>query len=235
MPPQPLRSVHRTAKVYADHTGIARSPELVQLVGQAIAIWAHVESSLANLLAVMLKGASAETAIAMFGALTSTNAQTDVLRAAAELALKDTTSKRIFEAIIRLVRERARTRHKFAHWLWTSSKDVPDALLLIDPRADQQTKLDVAALFDAIRSGTLTEVTEKDHPELDKRMVWVYRRRDLEEIIEDFTRISVICRGYVRSFLLGPRMRNRMHQLLLAEHQIQKMLARIEKAAPDAP
>src|SRR5438477_4398207 len=93
MPPQPLYSVRRNAKIAPDHLDIRKRPELAQLLGIAIATWAHVESALAGLLAGMLGGKPAETPIAMYNALTSTASQYAAMRAAADTSLRDLTHK----------------------------------------------------------------------------------------------------------------------------------------------
>jgi L-alanine-DL-glutamate epimerase-like enolase superfamily enzyme len=187
MPPQPLHSVRPKAKVTVDHVGITDRPELAQLLGTAIAIWAHVESSLAGLLAGILGGKPAETPIAMYSALTSTASQYAALRAAADTALHDSDSKKLFEAIYHLVTRNSNARHKFAHWLWATSDELVDALLLVDPRAAIAHKMDMVGALSS--ADTLSEVLSLTIPEMDRRRVWVYRKPEFEEVITNFTEI----------------------------------------------
>jgi hypothetical protein len=125
MPPQPLLSKCRDAKVSVDPLVLRQHPTLAASIADITATWAHIECNLGVILARML-GAAARTSMAMYAALKSTTAQMDALQAAAAATL---TPERLelFGVMIAVVKRAALKRNRVVHWLWGESPQVPNA------------------------------------------------------------------------------------------------------------
>jgi hypothetical protein len=133
MPPQPLSSVKKSARIISD-PGVLRSrPELAVLIGDVISLWSHIEADLSVVLIRML-GGGVRSGSAMYQAVQSFRVQMTVIDAVAKIEVEHEYLP-IFEAVLTLVRRAARKRDKLAHWLWAISPDINDALLLLDPNA----------------------------------------------------------------------------------------------------
>ena len=129
-----------------------------------IAEWSILENFMSGLFVTML-GANPGPAIAIYSALTSAAAQRDALRAVASNVMSPDELD-VFDAILSLFTSAAKDRNKIAHWIWGYSTDLPDAVLLGDPKA-----------MLAFRTAVLASTTEVDRtsalPELPKDDIFV--------------------------------------------------------------
>jgi hypothetical protein len=110
MPPQPLKSVRRNARAKADPLALRNNPALAAKIAEAIGFWARVESTLGNMLALMLK-TGARVSMAMFGAIVNSRIQLDVIESAARVTLPPEDFE-IFGALMVLVKRAGAKRHK---------------------------------------------------------------------------------------------------------------------------
>jgi hypothetical protein len=129
---QPLSHVNSKATIamMQDDT-MASQPKIAVAIAECIGQWAEIENILGLILSMLL-GAEARAGIAMFHSLNNTNSQMSVLNAAAEIKLTQ-EFKDVFDAVMILVRGLAKERNRFVHWCWARSKELPEALLLVDP------------------------------------------------------------------------------------------------------
>lgn len=123
----------------------------------------------------------------MFGALQSNAAKIATVTAAANTLLKDEVLE-AFDAIMPLVRAAASQRHEFAHHLWGASDDIPDALLLVDPKHSLGWSVDVQEAITqtykrSVRLGELNELAPL--PEYPREQVMVWRSADLERYTKE--------------------------------------------------
>jgi hypothetical protein len=124
VPPQPIRSVRRNATVQLDHLALFRHPDLANYVAEIVALWSRIDSELGAILAYMLKG-DVRSSVAMYSALTSSQAQMAALEAAAGVSLPPDDLK-LFGAVIKLIKRAGAKRNKLAHWLWAVGRVTRD-------------------------------------------------------------------------------------------------------------
>jgi hypothetical protein len=103
-------------------------PALAVKFAHVVALSAQLENRLAALLSILC-GSNAETTMAMFMAVNSSDAQRSMLRAAAECVLTGHELEQ-FGDLMDEFRTRYRERNKIVHGLWSTSTSHPNALLL---------------------------------------------------------------------------------------------------------
>ena len=166
--PQPLSRVRPGGCSYhLNNVGdypLREREQLARAAMEGIASFATVESWMLELY-LELAGGNKSIAASMFLTLESRSARSSVLQpliAALEPRYQD-----LYRAIAKLLRTRALDRDKLAHWVWGVSNDLPDALLLADPKA--------LALINYAERAETSRLP--DH-------IFVYRASDFVSIIE---------------------------------------------------
>lgn len=167
----------------------------------AIAAWSNVESFMLKTYVELAGGADADAA-AIFVALETRSAKSAAIDTLARLKLDD-KHLALLRAIISIVNSTQKTRDKLAHWTWGISPQIPDAVLLSDPRNLEQTP--------------------------DK--IFVYRAKDFDDLTAKCDRICGW--GMLFRFILNEHPVNsdgRIYDKLYAEPEIQNLLNRRKKA-----
>jgi hypothetical protein len=132
MPPQPLSKVYPKAFIrIAPALALANREMLAPKVLSVIAWGAQDEWLWANILTMLLKG-DPEAGMAMYEALSGSEARRAALLAAGKVRLPPDDFL-MLQAVQRAIAPARRLRNKFAHHLWADSEHLPDALLLIPP------------------------------------------------------------------------------------------------------
>lgn len=223
MPPQPLSSVNSTTPVLFHPKALTERPELAVLVSRAIAGWSEIEGQMGYMLVRML-GASAEPALAMYSALTSARAQIAATKSAAAAVL-DAERLEMFEAVLRIASSVSGKRHHLAHRTWGYAESLPHALLLADGKDISQFW---KAVFESARRLSRGETT--DMPDWNRDKILVYKRRDLEEIIEQMDELQDYF--YQLSFLIEPEdhWRHQTLNYLNSKQNIQQAIVQIRKS-----
>lgn len=203
--PQPLSRVVPNASVVFGNAGdrpLARHPELAVLAIEAIASWSNVESFMLKLF-VSLLGGNGSLAAEVFLALENQAAKNTAINAAASSVLRELTGElRVLKAILAITKTNEKERNKLAHWTWGDSPNIPDGVVLIDPRA-------TLGHFD------LSEV-------------YVYKAQDFAQIIQANDRLCGF--GLRFNFILKGHVANRDGRLLAelsTEPEIQERLIRM--------
>jgi hypothetical protein len=205
MPQQPLSSVAPNASLTIGHAGgdwvFVKHPELAMFVAQAIASWSNVESFLLNL-SVELMGRPKDTATTVYLALDTQGAKAKAVTAVAAVKLPK-EQQALLRAILAIARSVQKSRDKIAHGTWGVSPDLPDALLLADPK-------------------TLVGDERPDY-----RDIYVYKKQDFVDIINACDRICGY--GLRLAFILKGHVANARGELfreLCAEPEIVERLRR---------
>ena len=199
--PQPLSRVNPNAGFRIGNVGddpLQRHPELALLAVQVVASWSNVDAFLLRLF-VELMGGPRDTAATVFLALETQSAKTAAINAVAR-ALPD-NHQRVLRAILAIAKTHQRGRDKIAHWIWGDSDALPEAILLIDPRA----------------------MAGDEPPNRDD--IYVYRRNDFIELIRANERVAGF--GMDLRFILMGHVANRdgaLYARLCAEPEIQERL-----------
>jgi hypothetical protein len=183
---------------------------------RVIAIWAEIESDLAVLLARMLK-ADIEIGVAMYQALTGGVGRKAAFLAAAETALKE-WQVLLLRAVINASNGSRNTRNDFAHHLWATAKELPDALLLMPPSVaiDRHVKQIVGAPNPHTEGRIITPQN------FDYSKIFVYRKPDLDSALSAALDASVQ-HAYLY-MIIGKPVIEQARRLLLREPRVQQAL-----------
>jgi hypothetical protein len=225
MPPQPLSRVRPKADAIADPGALRRVPAIAAHVGEIVATWARIESTLGITLAGMLD-AGVRASVAIYAAILNSKAQMDALEAAAKVTLEPKDFK-LFGAVIILIKRAGSKRHKLAHWLWGYAPEIKDALLLFDPNAVLDLSVATSVFIKSVINGNYTT---EERSTLDKSRVFVYREKDMLEILNEVQNVDAISRKFAAlAFRPDAAGAAQLRTQLLAEPQIQEALRRIRE------
>jgi hypothetical protein len=140
--PQPLNRVNRAANILFGGGAVATDPRVGVLPMVVISVCSNMDGQLTELLQVLLKAGSLRVVTALYQAVQSQTARNAALKAAAEKALRDPEQLRMWRAVMKAIKPVFDHRDAFAHGAWGTSPDIPDALLLADPRLFTQSIVD---------------------------------------------------------------------------------------------
>lgn len=188
--PQPLSRVSRNASFRHNPAVLDDKPELARHVSRIFAHWGLIEYRL-SLLLVRVLGADAAPAIAMFSTLTAQHLQLGALEAAAKAALTEHEFE-VFSAMMRVTDMVAITRHQLAHWIWGSCNELPDALLLADPRTAKERDREFLLVLERYDKDGINVLEAARLNSYDPDRVNVYRLGDLKRADRDLTGASDI-------------------------------------------
>ncbi len=107
-------------------------PEVLSLIARCISTWSLVETLVGQVVCYALKG-DIRAAAEMYLSITSTGASVAALKTAVRMGLSREYAE-LFNAIWTIGGDLAEERHRLAHWCLGYSKDIPNALLLLNPR-----------------------------------------------------------------------------------------------------
>lgn len=154
--PQPLSRIAPNAGYELGNVGtrtLSQRPDLALMAMEVIAAWSHVESFMLRMY-IQLAGGAQSDAAAVFLAMETSTAKSAAITVLAERKLSPENLK-LLRAVIKITKSAQKERDKLAHWIWGLSPQLPDALLLSDPRNLDCTKDQIlvyrAADFEAMR------------------------------------------------------------------------------------
>jgi len=177
MPAQPLGKT-KAVKHMTFGAGALRSrPDLAIHVAAVIESWASAEARLLGIVAYLLK-ADPDVAVAMLLTVESQATQRAIVLAAAGSVLKPRDLS-LFTAVVRSTVLSREIRNHFAHHLWGVSAELPDALLLVDPK---HRNITLAALEKWRRAKQTEGRDAGPQPNsVDRSDIYVWREPELEE------------------------------------------------------
>lgn len=197
MPPQPLSRVRPDAKNISGEDAFKMRPKIALAVARCLDAWSWVETQTA-MLYVALCRTNHEQAVDYFCSLESAKAKTDAIRVAAMNLLPE-TEVRIINALLRYIKSQQSTRDRMAHWLWATSGDLLDDILIYDPKVLMKSK---AEFFAALYGGMSYEEARKAAPpsKVPKGDLYIYTEEALEKdrinfnnLLELITSAAVLC------------------------------------------
>jgi hypothetical protein len=166
--PQPLR---KTCPI--SFSGLVNRPEHAMAIGNIVGVSGRLENALGWLMAFLSQGSAAIT-IAMFNAVSSTEAQRAMLAAAAEHRLRG-AERDAFDDLMEDFRPRYRERNRIIHNVWGHSDAHPDKALWWKS-SDLSTS--AAALA---ASATVEDVHKTEQDDLSLKAM-AYTVKDLQDI-----------------------------------------------------
>lgn len=135
MSPQPIDKVSSKAEFILTTEALVDRPMLSNIVTQIFALWTVAEQEFQVLFSRMV-GPDERVSEAVFSALQSEGIQRSAMTAAAKVKFGNGSDQyTAFKAVINVYLSASKIRHKLAHWRWGVSPQMPDALLLADPKA----------------------------------------------------------------------------------------------------
>lgn len=134
MPPRKLKNVIRLEDGLQLGIGyvLGQRPEFATLIMQVIENTSRTAARVERMLAHFLK-VEVHVAMKMLQSIESKGPKSAVIHAAAEHVLSPQDFE-LFRATLQFARASERRRDWFAHRIWATSTQVPDGLVLIDPR-----------------------------------------------------------------------------------------------------
>lgn len=167
---QPLSDFKHSVGMFMGNAGdraLTRHNALAVLLAEAIASWANVEGFMLRMFVDML-GGNKTLAADIYLSLDGDGPKKVAIRAAAESKL-DADCLEIFDVLMAIAATNGKLRHPLVHCTWGDSASLPDALLLVDPKA---TLIDIDSMNgDAIRDQFIRNTS-------------VYRAADFQYIID---------------------------------------------------
>lgn len=181
--PNPLSRVKPKATFsIVPPAAMSKRPSLAVKVAEVISIWASIETEIL-FLATDILDADYVAVSAMLGALTSSEAKTAALIAAATAVL-DSSDLALFSKVRAATKASRDRRNEFAHHIWMCSDELPDALLLVDPKYlssfSVMERRAIENLEKLMAQRPVMADEPLDIPEIDKSKVFVYREKDLD-------------------------------------------------------
>lgn len=165
--PKPLSHLGREVSYNLNNVGdyvLREREKLARCAMEGIASFSTVESWMLNLFLDLIGGNKSDAAT-LFMALDSRGAKSNALAPFVQRLPPE--QQALYHSIMHLMKQRAAKRDKLAHWVWGASRDLPNALLLADPR--------VMASADPLTP---------DYRKILAQNIWVYEAEDFAEIIE---------------------------------------------------
>jgi hypothetical protein len=203
--PQPLSRVNPHATTQFDGYALIEKEELAVYPMTVIAMWADIDRALAELLLLMLKSPDLSVGMAMYQALASSEAKRAALLAAAA-----------------------------AHHLWGVAKELPNALLLVDPKDWVKQQTAVAAFTKGQVSDALSP---KPSSFVDRQKVMVFFESALQAEavrVEDARRYVILLSFALDSQRLGDSSADQMRSMLLSAPLVRQEFRRLTSESAKA-
>lgn len=178
--PQPLSKVVTDASISITPLVLSNcDPRFPAMIMQVIASWAHIDGDLATIFSHVLK-ADIAVGTAVYQSLQGAEVRKRAFKAAAENALPR-WQQLAFETVWRATSKSRMQRHRFAHHVWGAALELPDALLLMDPKVVVNRNVSLRQRVQDLPNGRGV-IAPKDY---DRDRVFVYDHDDLQRARQD--------------------------------------------------
>jgi hypothetical protein len=220
---QPLSKVNPRATVTWGAPDTMTHPQrakVATLVANCIAEWADIETMLGLFLGLLLKTDSA-AALSIYSSLENRSAQRRIVLAAAESKLLPDHFDLLCAVFNVSIAPAMKERDKLAHWSWAYSEELPDRLLLTEPR--NKTLMHFEAVILRLQNPTIA---------FDPSKIYVVSENDLLRLGERLR----TAKNYLTQFMAtawdrnSPEEREKYRQLLSSEPQIREAWGRLREA-----
>jgi hypothetical protein len=184
--PNPLSKVipksKRTSITFSSDTILGR-PKLLPLFGLIVTRGASIEHATNGLIRTIL-GAKAEPTYAMFEAVDASRVRLKLLEAAASAALTGEALK-LFKAVRDVSVSAFERRNILVHHMHGSCPELPEALLVGNPRAQRIRHTERLAAMESIpkTAEAASELVDLMWP--DDNTIMVYTERDIQSVADD--------------------------------------------------
>lgn len=228
--PQPLSKVRPKCDIDISPGAINRRPQFAFDVLRVIAFWAHIDGNLATLLSRMLNSDIA-AGTAMYEALNGGDARRAVLLAAAQHSLPDWANL-LLQATLSAIKTSRNQRNDFAHHIWASTEEMPDAILLMHPSVVTRYNISFRQVHKVDGANVIKPET------IDYTKVMVYRAKDFSRAVQEAAEADLMLIFLYDAISDLPDLGyGAGRRLLLGKPQIQRAIAKLtlESGQPIPP
>lgn len=176
--PHPLSRVKATAEVNVSVEALSLIPEFNDTVLRVIATWSHIDGDWASIYSTLLK-ADIEVGTSVYQAFNGLEVRKKMLFKAAEKAVPE-WQKIAIEAVWKATAGSRNERDRFCHHVWGYSRDLPNALLLMDSSVVVDSNVSRRQKAKGGPGGSI--IAPKP---LDKSKILVYRKADFDKALEE--------------------------------------------------
>jgi hypothetical protein len=177
--PHPLSRVKPNAEIEVGVNALAQRPQFVPQIMRVIAYWAHIDGDMATIFSNFLR-TDIEVGTAVYQAFNGAEARRVAMFAAAEKALPE-WQQIALRAVWNATKASRDQRDKFAHHVWATSEELPDALLLMHSSVVVARNVSHRQRSEHLPNGRGV-IAPKD---LDRSKVFVYRQKDFDRAAEE--------------------------------------------------
>ncbi len=186
--PQPLNRVIPNAYFRHDPNVLDNQPKLAILVAKIFAHWGLIEYRLSLLFIRRTRRRRGASTCDVYSTLTAQHLQFGALEAAAKAALTPEEFD-VFAAAIAVTDSVQTPRNQLAHWIWGSCPELPNALLLAEPKSHKERDREFTL---ALESGKFDTVELGRLNSYDPANIMVYKDGDLRRAERDLEEASLM-------------------------------------------
>lgn len=194
MSPQPMGPVFKEIHLCASASVLEQRPKLAILVAQIISQWSVVEMYVGNVFACLI-GANNDSAMIMYDSLRTAGAKHSTMQSLARHRIHPEDMK-LFQAVLNAIKPVEVKRNAFARCTINSRDDLPDGIILVDPRHVAR------AVYARMLHSTLPPSFQNVSDEL-KRKSLIYREADLRLILKEIEEAQELAFYLAGLFLSG--------------------------------
>jgi hypothetical protein len=204
MPPQPLLKICSDAiisftpernreTILFPPERVMERPAVAAHIAQCIVCWSLVEIETSRLFTRLFGlGPDFEAGVELYNQFGGASLKENAIKVLARSG-RGRACYEIIDALLKVINSQQKTRDKIAHWCWGISDQIPDGLVLVDPKDILLHEARMAQKY--LRGDELPSVEERQLP-LD--IVYVYRVADLQADARAFVELAALvkkCHG----------------------------------------
>lgn len=168
-------------------------PVLALFAAKIISAWAVLESTMAMVFNSIIPG-DPTLAASIFGAIRNPNAQRDAFGALADRVLTDEEERDILDGLLRRYTGAGKSRDVVAHHLWATIPEIPDAILMTDPKSMAGSHV---LLQGSTATGTFSNEKAMEMINLLRNSVSVWKVQDFVDCHDRITRTTVMATSFM--------------------------------------
>jgi hypothetical protein len=155
---------------------------------EAICLWGEVEALLATILIAVVRRDARRT-VEQFLELSSSRRQREVLEQAASEKLSPEQME-LLSAALSVYSHQAKERNRLVHWCAGMSPEVPDAIILQDPKRQAHLNLALVEHIEGLRANGSEAMPDSFANPASRATMLVYRTSDFERTIREMEEVK---------------------------------------------
>lgn len=192
-------------------------------MAECIAKWSVVDTHLGYLFISLLRSNEGLGA-ALYGDFESAKAKSNAIKALAVASLSADEND-LISRLLKHVSSQQKTRDKLAHWLIGTSEDLPDSLILVNPKSAWAALGETQQYWREAPHLLENKLTGKTVPEDE---VYAYDLNSLRSDRDGFFKLSILLTKFIKMVSSDPENQTR-HQLYAELNQDARLAKRIAR------